>query len=140
MLRTPLPELRAELLGISGIGPETADSILLYAAGYPSFVVDAYTKRIFARHGTIREGASYAEVQAIFERALPAETPLFNEYHALIVRLGKDFCRPREPRCAACPLGSAPAVRARSGVASAGAPPCVFPIPALVSVPGGDRR
>ena len=106
MLRAPLPALREELLGISGIGPETADSILLYAAGLPSFVVDAYTKRVFSRHGLVQADAGYAEVQALFARALPADAPLFNEYHALIVRVGKDCCRPREPRCVACPLGS----------------------------------
>lgn len=108
MLRAPLGPLRAELLGVCGIGPETADSIVLYAAGRPSFVVDAYTRRAFGRHGLIPEGASYAEVQGVFHRALPADAALFNEYHALIVRLGKDFCRPRQPRCAACPLGTPP--------------------------------
>ena len=108
LLRTPLPGLRDELLSISGIGPETADSILLYAAGHPSFVVDAYTKRILARHGLVAAEAGYVEVQRIFTRALPAHAPLFNEFHALIVRLGKEFCRPRAPRCAACPLGMPP--------------------------------
>jgi endonuclease III related protein len=108
MLRTPLPALREELLGISGIGPETADSVLLYAAGQPSFVVDTYTKRAFSRHGMVRRDAGYAEVQAMFTRGLPADVALFNEYHALIVRLGKDYCRPRLPRCASCPLGTPP--------------------------------
>jgi endonuclease-3 related protein len=108
MLRTPMPPLREELLGISGIGPETADSILLYAAGHPSFVVDAYTRRVLSRHGLAGEGAGYDEVRRIFTRSLPAEAPLFNEFHALIVRLGKEFCRPRAPRCAACPLGTPP--------------------------------
>lgn len=106
LLHAPLPALREELLGISGIGPETADSILLYAAGLPSFVVDAYTKRVFSRHGLVPADAGYAEVQALFARALPADAPLFNEYHALIVRVGKECCRPREPRCGTCPLGS----------------------------------
>lgn len=108
MLRAPLPQLREELLAIVGIGPETADSILLYAAGHPAFVVDAYTKRVLGRHGLVRAEASYAEVQGIFTRALPADLGLFNEYHALLVRLGKDFCRPRLPRCAHCPLGAPP--------------------------------
>jgi endonuclease-3 related protein len=108
LLRLPQEALRAELLDISGIGPETADSILLYAAGHPSFVVDAYTKRILSRHGLVSEGAGYDQVREIFTRALPAETPLFNEYHALIVRLGKECCRPRLPRCASCPLGRPP--------------------------------
>jgi endonuclease-3 related protein len=108
MLRVPAAALRAELLGVSGIGPETADSILLYAAGRPVFVVDAYTRRVFSRHGAVAPAASYAEVQALFARSLPAERALFNEYHALIVRLGKDFCRPSAPRCPDCPLGSPP--------------------------------
>lgn len=110
MLRTPAAALREELLGVKGIGPETADSILLYAAGHAVFVVDAYTRRIFSRHGMIDPAAGYAELQGLFARALPAEPQLFNEYHALIVRLGKDFCRARAPRCADCPLGAPPAV------------------------------
>jgi endonuclease-3 related protein len=114
LLGTPMSGLREELLGVHGIGPETADSILLYAGGHPSFVVDAYTKRVFARHGLVRERAAYAEIQAMFSRALPADARLFNEYHALIVRLGKEFCRPRLPRCAACPLGTPPPARSRS--------------------------
>ncbi|HEY5999699.1 MAG TPA: endonuclease III domain-containing protein [bacterium] len=108
LLRVPGPSLREELLGITGIGPETADSILLYAAGRPSFVVDAYTRRVLSRHGLVGEGAAYADIQRLFTGALPADVALFNEYHALIVRLGKEFCRPRAPRCAACPLGAAP--------------------------------
>ena len=106
LLRTPLEPLREELLGISGVGPETADSILLYAGGLPSFVVDAYTTRVLGRHGLVRAEAGYAEVQALFARALPGDAPLFNEFHALFVRLGKECCRPRAPRCAACPLAS----------------------------------
>jgi len=125
MLRAPLPALREELLGINGIGPETADSILLYAAGLPSFVVDAYTKRVFSRHGLVRADASYTEVQALFTSALPADAPLFNEYHALIVRVGKDCCRPREPRCDACPLGPRSARTRRSS----GAGRLPFPLP-----------
>lgn len=109
LLRTPLEPLRDELLGITGIGPETADSILLYAAGHPAFVVDAYTRRVLSRHGLVAEGAGYAEVRGIFTRALPTDVLLFNEYHALIVRLGKEFCRPRLPRCASCPLAFSPA-------------------------------
>lgn len=111
LLRLPGPALREELLGVHGIGPETADSIVLYAAGRPSFVVDAYTRRVFSRHGWCAPGGRYAEVQALFERSLPADARLFNEYHALIVRLGKEFCRPRAPRCAACPLGGAAGLR-----------------------------
>lgn len=95
--------LRGELLGISGIGPETADSILLYALGRRKFVVDAYTRRIFSRHGLVQATATYDEIQTLFEANLPASVPLYNEYHALIVRAGKTFCRPR-PLCGECPL------------------------------------
>ncbi len=95
--------LRRELLAVRGIGPETADSILLYAGGVPSFVVDAYTRRILGRHGLIHPGAPYEEIQQLFMQALTLDARMFNEYHALLVAVGKDFCRPR-PRCAACPL------------------------------------
>lgn len=103
MFRMSLPRIRAELLSVKGIGPETADSILLYAGGYPIFVVDAYTKRIFSRHGFIREGCTYQELQALFMEALPRDVSLFNEYHALIVHLGKSWCRAR-PICEGCVL------------------------------------
>ncbi|MEK6759562.1 MAG: endonuclease III domain-containing protein [Deltaproteobacteria bacterium] len=96
--------LRDELLSINGIGPETADSIMLYAGGHPEFVVDAYTKRIFSRHGLIDANASYDETKAVFTYALPGETGLFNEYHALIVRTAKEHCVKKEPRCGKCPL------------------------------------
>ena len=95
--------LRQEFLNVNGVGQETADSILLYAFRKPVFVVDTYTKRIFSRHGFIEEGADYGSVQRLFTGNIPARAKLFNEYHALIVRLGKEFCRPR-PKCAACPL------------------------------------
>lgn len=98
-------ELRDALLAVSGIGPETADSILLYALDRPSFVVDAYTRRMLFRHGLVPEDAGYAELQDFFMDALPHDTALFNEYHALIVRVGKEFCRKSKPRCAECPLG-----------------------------------
>lgn len=100
----PLTTARARLLERPGIGPETADSILLYAGQRPSFVVDAYTRRIFGRLGLLRGGESYAQVRALFMSHLPHEVDLFNEYHALIVELAKTFCRKRSPRCAACPL------------------------------------
>jgi endonuclease III related protein len=103
MLRGPLNEVRGDLLEVRGIGPETADSILLYAGGYPIFLVDAYTRRIFSRHGFIREGCSYGELQALFMKALPPDISLFNEYHALIVRLGKTRCL-RLPQCEDCVL------------------------------------
>jgi endonuclease-3 related protein len=95
--------LRRELLSIHGIGPETADSILLYALGRRKFVLDAYTRRFLARHGLIGPAATYAEIQSLFERSLPRSLRLYNEYHALIVRLGKEFCRTK-PRCDRCPL------------------------------------
>ena len=91
--------LREELLSLNGIGPETADSILLYAALHPEFVVDAYTRRIFSRHGLVSEAAKYDEVKALFTDNLPPDAAMFNEYHALIVKVGKDYCRTKTPRC-----------------------------------------
>lgn len=105
MFKTGTPELRGKLLGVKGIGPETADSILLYAAGRPVFVVDNYTQRIFSRHNMVRRGSGYSEVQEFFMKNLPRKAGFFNEYHALIVRLGKEFCR-KKPRCGECPIGS----------------------------------
>ena len=96
-------ELRRELLAVHGIGPETGDSILLYAGHKPTFVVDAYTKRIFSRLGIIAPSASYEEVRSLFMDNLPADVLLFNEYHALIVEHAKSCCRTK-PRCAGCPL------------------------------------
>ena len=96
-------ELREELLGVRGIGPETCDCILLYAGGKPSFVVDAYTGRLFSRLGLIRETDHYEQVRSLFMDALPADTPLFNEYHSLIVEQCKRHCR-KTPICAGCPL------------------------------------
>ncbi len=103
MKREPLWGLREELLKVRGIGPETADCILLYALGKPAFVVDAYTKRILSRHGIISEKASYAEVQQLFMDHLPADARLFNEYHALLVYLGKRVCQ-KSPKCDICPI------------------------------------
>jgi endonuclease-3 related protein len=96
--------LRSELLSINGIGEETADSIILYAANLPIFVVDSYTKRIFSRHNFIREDASYSEVQKFFMENLPLDVKMFNEFHALIVRLGKEICLKNKPKCEICPL------------------------------------
>ena len=96
--------LRNALLGVNGIGPETADSILLYALRKRVFVVDAYTKRIFTRHGLLPESSSYDEVQDLFIRNLPSSIKLFNEYHALIVETGKNYCKKRNPKCKICPL------------------------------------
>jgi endonuclease III related protein len=97
-------EKRAELLSISGIGPETADSILLYAGGHPTFVVDAYTRRVVHRHGFAPADVPYEELRRLFMDNLATDVSLFNEYHALLVAVGKAFCRPKEPRCAGCPL------------------------------------
>jgi len=96
--------LRETLLAVRGIGPETADCILLYAAEKPTFVIDAYTHRLLLRHGLIWEETDYYEMQELFLSSLPEDIALFNEYHALIVRVGKEFCRKTKPRCAECPL------------------------------------
>lgn len=101
----PLARLRPELLAVNGIGPETADSILLYALDKPIFVVDAYTYRIFFRHGLTAGPYSYEGLQALCQTALPADLGLFQEFHALLVRTGKEFCRPK-PRCQACPVAA----------------------------------
>jgi endonuclease-3 related protein len=97
------PTLRAELLAIPGIGPETADAIVLYAAGRPVFVVDAYTRRILSRHRIVPPDTGYAALQTLFMANLPRDAALFNEYHALLVRVAKEHCR-AQPRCEACPL------------------------------------
>jgi len=100
-----LATLRQTLLEVKGIGPETADSILLYATNKPTFVIDAYTHRILSRHGLVsEEEASYDDIQNLFMTSLPNSTDLFNEYHALLVRTGKEFCKKSTPRCSDCPL------------------------------------
>ena len=101
-------ELREQLLAVHGIGPETADAILLYAGQHPVFVVDAYTRRILERHGLISdaERKSYEEIRELFQKSLPRDASLFNEYHALIVRAGKHFCRKGKPECDTCALRS----------------------------------
>jgi endonuclease-3 related protein len=102
------PRLREELLAISGIGPETADSILLYALNRPVFVVDTYTARVMVRHGLIApEGLDYHQLQDLFLSNLEPDVALFNELHALLVMVGKDYCKPT-PRCSACPLNPLP--------------------------------
>ncbi len=101
----PTDILRKTLLEIKGIGPETADSILLYAAQRPVFVIDAYTIRIMSRHGFFSEDISYAEAQAFFMRHVPHDTALFNEFHALLVAVGKTYCKTK-PLCRSCPLES----------------------------------
>ncbi len=106
LLKQDTKSLRIELLSVNGIGPETADSILLYAAGKAVFVVDAYTKRILTRHGLVDGDACYAHMQSLFMDNLEKDPVLFNEYHALIVMTGKDFCKTKKPLCEQCPLGS----------------------------------
>ena len=103
MAKIPTEKLRLELLNINGIGPETADSILLYAFDRPVFVIDAYTHRLLYRHGLIGRKEGYADMQRLLNVHLPEDTRLFNEYHALIVALGKNYCRPH-PHCSECPL------------------------------------
>jgi endonuclease-3 related protein len=100
-------QLRAELLNIKGIGRETADSILLYALGRPVSVVDAYTARIALRHGLVEPGADYEQLRELFESNLPQDVRLFNEYHALLVKAGKEFCKPKA-KCQGCPLKGLP--------------------------------
>lgn len=104
MRKVPLAELRQKLLSVNGIGPETADSILLYAFNKPVFVVDAYTRRVFSRHGLVPADASYGDIQAYCMRNLAGGSGVFNEFHALIVRLGKEYCLKTKPRCGSCPL------------------------------------
>jgi endonuclease-3 related protein len=99
-----LEVLRPQLLEVKGIGPETADSILLYGLGMPTFVVDAYTHRIFSRHQLIEEDIGYDDLRSFFMDHLPLDPGLYNEYHALLVRLGKGFCKKKNPRCEACPI------------------------------------
>ncbi len=100
-------EMREQLLAVKGIGAETADSVVLYAFDKPVFVVDTYTCRVLGRHELIEAGANYEQVREYFESNLPSDVKLFNEYHALLVRVGKEYCRPK-PRCDGCPLESLP--------------------------------
>lgn len=105
--------VRTRLLAISGIGPETADSILLYAGNHPIFVVDAYTRRIFSRHGWCQPDADYATLQKICSVVVPAtlsQVDYLQDYHAQLVMIGKNYCRPRQPLCGDCPLNCFPHV------------------------------
>jgi endonuclease-3 related protein len=104
MFRTPTALLRNQLLSIHGIGPETADSILLYAGKHPVFVIDAYTRRILERHGIAASKHSYEDLRSLFESNLHRDPQLFNEFHALIVHTGKHFCRKSKALCDNCPL------------------------------------
>lgn len=127
MAAVPAAALREALVSVHGIGRETADSIALYAAGVPLFVVDAYTRRVAARLGLLGGDEPYDEVQASFHRRLPADAALFGDFHAQLVRLAKEYCRP-SPLCDACPLarvcvrrGVSGALRARRTGGAAGA-------------------
>ncbi|MEX2238140.1 MAG: hypothetical protein WEB00_11450 [Dehalococcoidia bacterium] len=104
LLAEPLDSLRPILLATHGIGPETADAILLYAAGQPAFVVDAYARRIFGRIGLTPSDDRYESWRRLLTQNLPHDTALMNEYHALLVTHGKELCRKREPLCPTCPL------------------------------------
>jgi endonuclease-3 related protein len=106
-LNGELETARGRLLSIHGIGPETADAILLYAGNRASFVVDAYTRRILRRHYLCGDRAAYETLRELFHAALPADPSLFNQYHALFVSLGKKHCRSRA-RCEGCPLAEMP--------------------------------
>ncbi len=103
LLGEDLASLRERLLSVNGIGPETADSILLYAGNKPTFVVDAYTRRILVRHNLIPEEGPYDELQSFFMDCLEPDPNMFNEFHALLVHLGHTYCVRKEPKCAECP-------------------------------------
>jgi endonuclease-3 related protein len=113
MSTDPPQVLRDKLLSVKGIGPETADSIALYAARIPLFVIDAYTRRVFSRLGRLRGDEPYVVAQRVFMDRLPRDPALYNDYHAQIVRLAKDVCRKR-PRCEVCPLDDVCAKRGLS--------------------------
>lgn len=95
---------RENLLAVKGVGPETADSILLYACGHPVFVVDMYTHRVFSRHNMVEEETDYQAIQDVFVENLPKDIRIYNEFHALIVRVASTFCKKTKPRCGECPL------------------------------------
>ncbi|MBI5025513.1 MAG: endonuclease III domain-containing protein [Nitrospirae bacterium] len=113
MSKGDLKTLRHKLLSVNGIGPETADSILLYSLNKPVFVIDAYTRRVLSRHNIVSEKATYHEMQELFHKNLPVDVRLFNEYHALFVKVGKEYCKPR-PLCTECPLNELNSKRERS--------------------------
>lgn len=100
----PAMALREQLISVKGIGPETADAIVLYAAEKPVFVVDNYTHRILSRHDIIPRDCGYYEIQEILTDNLDEDVQLFNEFHALLVQVGKEFCKKTNPKCNECPL------------------------------------
>jgi endonuclease III related protein len=106
MKKDDMHSLREKLLDVNGIGPETADSILLYALEKPSFVIDAYTKRVLSRHKIMEHDRSYDEFQGLFHAALQKDVRFFNEYHALFVKVGKTYCKRNIPLCDQCPLNA----------------------------------
>jgi len=108
MFEEEISELRNKLLQIKGIGPETADCIILYGGNKPVFVVDTYTYRILSRHGLVPEQTNYNEMQELFMDSLAMDTQMFNEYHALLVRTAKAHCKKIKPICAGCPLENDP--------------------------------
>lgn len=97
-------DARSQLLALRGLGPETADAILLYAGKLPFFVADAYTRRILARHNLISDGNGYQSAQSFLHQHLPADERLFNEFHALLVEAGKRHCKRQQAQCQGCPL------------------------------------
>ena len=103
MFEPPVSDLRHELLSINGVGRETADSMILYAANKPIFVVDVYTRRALERHDMIGEKADYDEIRELFEAHLESDTALFNDFHAQFVAVGSNYCG-RKPKCSGCPL------------------------------------
>jgi endonuclease-3 related protein len=111
LLQQPALVLREQLLAVKGIGPETADSMVLYAAGQPMFVVDTYTHRILIRHEIISEDYDYCQIQEMFMDNLNEDAALFNEYHALLVQVGKQFCKKSKPQCGGCPLAGVGGVK-----------------------------
>ena len=127
-------------MAVSGVGPETADSILLYAANQPSFVVDAYTRRVLARHGLAMGDEPYGAIRDWFMGHLPPDVPLYNEYHALIVAVGHLKCGPKRPDCPSCPLNDDPlldeALRPKADLGPA--PSVDVPAPPLAMPPGID--
>jgi endonuclease-3 related protein len=103
-LQDSLASGRENLLSVKGVGPETADSILLYACELPTFVIDTYTHRVFSRHQLVDEETDYESMQDLFVSQLPQDVQLYNEYHALIVRVASTYCKKTNPLCEQCPL------------------------------------
>jgi endonuclease-3 related protein len=130
----PVELLRRELLGLRGLGPETVDAIILYSAKRPVFVADAYTRRVLGRHGFLSATSDYHETQEFLHRHLPQDVSLYNEFHALLVEVGKNHCRRQSPECEGCPLqGFLPGGRADRPQALAEEPAVTGILPELQS-------